>query len=147
MSLQLWLKNGWVLEHPPNVGEIKALFKAIKRDLADCRTQGLSTDWCFNIAYNAALQTANVALAASGCRASREQHHYRIIHSLALTIKADADTVSLFNRCRKKRNMGTYEQAGVISAHEADTMIKLAEKIFQDVNNWLAKHHPEMMGK
>ncbi len=92
MSLQLWLKNGWVLEHPPSAGEIKGLFTAIKRDLADCRANEISADWRFNIAYNAALQAASAALAASGYRASREQHHYRIIQSMALTIKADAET-------------------------------------------------------
>jgi len=36
-----------------------------------------------NIVYNAALQAA--ALAAAGYRASREQHHYRVIQSLRQT--------------------------------------------------------------
>jgi len=38
-----------------------------------------------NIAYNAALQAAAAALAAAGYRASREQHHYRVIQSLRQT--------------------------------------------------------------
>jgi len=58
-------------------------------DLADCQAEGLSPDWHLSIAYNAALQLATAALAASGCRSYREAHHYRVIQSRGLTIGAD----------------------------------------------------------
>jgi hypothetical protein len=41
------------------------------RDLKDCEAGGLSADWKLNIAYNAALQAATAALAASGYQAAR----------------------------------------------------------------------------
>ena len=86
MSLKIWLSNGWLKEHQPNSQEITELLAAADRDLSDSRTPGLSPDWQLNIAYNAALQIATAALAASGYRAVREAHHYRTIKSLCYTI-------------------------------------------------------------
>ncbi len=83
MSLQNWLNNGWLTEHRTSLQEIVDLLAVAKRDISDCKTSGLSPDWQLNIAYNAALQTATAALAASGYRAAREAHHYRVIQSLS----------------------------------------------------------------
>jgi len=48
------------------------LFGVADRDLRDCQVRGLSADWRLNIAYNAALQIATVALAAAGYRAAKD---------------------------------------------------------------------------
>jgi hypothetical protein len=53
MSLSDWLKNGWVTEQKSSRDEIGDLMAVIERDLHDCHTAGLSSDWRFNIAYNA----------------------------------------------------------------------------------------------
>jgi hypothetical protein len=79
MSLRDWLRAGWLDEHTSSREEISGLLGVADRDLGDCRTAGLSADWRFNIAYNAALQAATAALAAAGFRASRQSHHYRVI--------------------------------------------------------------------
>ncbi|MEW6263961.1 MAG: hypothetical protein AB1641_12875 [Thermodesulfobacteriota bacterium] len=144
MSLSDWLKNGWLVEHKTSPAEIAELLALAVRDLADCRVQGLSPDWRLNIAYNAALQAATAALAACGYRA-REAHHYRVIQSLALTIGADPSLVRKFDLFRKKRNIGGYERAGMVSDQEATEMIALAEGIRRDVKNWLKSHHPQLV--
>ena len=71
MSLNDWLKRGWLVEHKPSRKEVADLFGVASRDLEDCETPGLSPDRKLNIAHNAALQVATAALAASGFRASR----------------------------------------------------------------------------
>ncbi len=89
MSLQNWLNNGWLTKHRTSSQEITALLAVADRDLSDCRTSGLSQDWQLNIAYNAALQTATAALAASGYHAVREAHHYRVIqHRFSQMVKS-----------------------------------------------------------
>jgi len=65
-----------------------------------------------NIAYNAALQAATTALAAAGYRASRDQHHYRVIHSLEGTIGAEPALITLFDSFRKKRNVAAVTSPG-----------------------------------
>lgn len=83
MSLPDWLRSGWLIEHRTSRREIADLLGVVQRDLQDCQAAGLSADWRLNIAYNAALQAATAALAASGYRAARDSHHYRVIQSLA----------------------------------------------------------------
>jgi hypothetical protein len=90
MSLRDWLKFGWLKEHRTSRQEIAGLFAVADRDLKDCRTPDLSSDWQFNIAYNAALQLATAALAAAGYQAERAGHHYRVIHSLEFTLGVEA---------------------------------------------------------
>lgn len=141
MSLQDWLKNGWLVEHKTSAAEIADLLAIADRDLKDCHVQGLSPDWKLNIAYNAALQASTAALAACGYRASREAHHYRVIQSLSLTIGADNSLVRQFDSFRKKRNFGEYERAGTVSDQEAGEMITLAERITQEVKDWLKSVH------
>ncbi len=82
MSLENWRQSGWLSAHEPSPQEIADLLAIADRDLRDCQAEGLSTDWRFNIAYNALLQAATAALAAAGYRAARDSHHYRILQSL-----------------------------------------------------------------
>ncbi len=145
MSLTDWHNNGWLDEHQPSRQEIADLFLASGRDVESCQVSGLSADWKFAIAYNAALQAANAALAAAGFRAKREAFHFRVIQSLQFTIAAEPDLVDLLDRCRRKRNLGTYERAGAISDREADEMAALAADLRDRVAAWLKSQHPELI--
>lgn len=145
MSLGDWLKNSWLVEHKTSAEEIAGLLAIVERDLANAKVAGLSDDWRFNIAYNAALQAATAALAASGFRAAREQHHYRTIQSLALTIGWPGGKVDRLDRFRKKRNITGYESAGVISKGEAREILELAAALRGDVLAWLGKQHPKLL--
>ena len=88
-ALENWLNNGWLVKHRTSRDEIAELFQVADRDLADCRSEGLSPHWRLAIAYNAALRLAAAALAAFGYRPAREAHHYRVIQSLRHTIRLD----------------------------------------------------------
>ena len=143
MSLQDWLRNGWLTEHPCSRQEIADLFGVVDRDLHDCQTPGLSADWRLNIAYNAALQAAVAALAAEGYRTTRESHHHRAIQSLADTLGTDGCTISQLDVLRKKRNISDYERAGRVSDVEAEEMVLLAKKLREDLIRWLQSEHPE----
>lgn len=79
MSLENWRNNGWLAPHSSGRQEIGELLAIADRDLKDCRSEGLSKDWKFNIAYNSILQSAAAALAAAGYRASHGgSHHYTL---------------------------------------------------------------------
>lgn len=145
MSLKNWLANGWLIEHKTSPQEIAGLLEVADRDLKDCQSPGLSSDWQLNIAYNAALQAATAALAGAGYRASREAHHYRVIHSLAHTIGAELNLLNQFDQFRKKRNISGYELSGTISQQEANEMKSLAKKIREDIEKWLRKNYPKLI--
>ncbi len=145
MSFAGWQRSKWLTAHKSSPEEIAALLAIVERDLANAKVAGLADDWKFNIAYNAALQAATAALAAAGFRAVRDQHHYRTIQSLALTIAWPAYKVVQFDRFRKNRNTIGYESAGVVSEREAREMHELATELRDDVLVWLKKHHPKLL--
>ncbi|MCX5860454.1 MAG: HEPN domain-containing protein [Proteobacteria bacterium] len=147
MSLPELLKNGWLIKHQTSPEEIRDLLGIADRDLADCQTPGLSPDWRFNIAYNAALQAATAALAAAGYRAERTSHHYRVIQTLADTIGADESLVTQFDQFRKKRNLSDYDRAGMVSDQEVREVLDLARKLRQSVEKWLKSKHPKLLPK
>src|SRR5512138_1626741 len=136
MTLRDWRNNGWLVEHKPARSEIRDLFSVVDRDLKDSAIKGLSDDGRLNLAYNAALQAATAALAASGYRAARDAHHYRIIQSLELTLGLAGDLILRFDKFRKKRNLGDYERAGQTSSREAEEMVAFAGDLRRLVLEW-----------
>jgi hypothetical protein len=134
----------WVKQHQPSRQEIADPLGVADRDLQACQTAGLVADWRFNIAYNAALQLAAAALAASGYEASRTAHHVRVIHSLEFTLRLDSGTITTFDTFRKKRNEADYEKAGVISDTEAAEVLAFAKRLRKEVEAWIAKNHPQL---
>jgi hypothetical protein len=126
MSLPDWERNGWLTRHQTSPNEVRELLQVVERDLADSAAEGLSADWRMNIAYNAALQAATVALSAAGYRAARDSHHYRVIQSLKETVGIEPSVIARLMPSRKKRNISGYERIGLVSDADAGTMRALA---------------------
>lgn len=145
MSLAEWERNGWLTAHRTSGNEVRDLLAVVERDLADSDAEGLSPDWRMNIAYNAALRAATAALAAAGYRASRDQHHYRVIQSLRETLRIDVQIANTFDAFRRKRNVANYERIGLVSDADADAMRALAVRLRNDVVARLKKHHPDLL--
>ncbi len=148
MSLQDWQKNGWLRPHIPSPDEIESLLTVIERDLNASNDPNLDGDWRFAIAYNAALQSASLALRAAGYEVPKGGGaHHRTIESLALTILADAQTVQLLQAFRAKRGGGIYEATGIATDQEILELRELAIKLRGDVVNWVRKEHKSLLPK
>jgi hypothetical protein len=144
MSLRDWVQHGWLTEHRSSCEEIENLLGVVDRDLKECQAKGLGADWRFAIAYNAALQAANTALAAAGYRATRDSHHYRVFQSLEHTINAKPKLIQRLDAFRKKRNLSSYEMGGTVSDGEAKEMAVLATALRTEVERWIRAEHPEL---
>jgi HEPN domain-containing protein len=144
VSLEDWLTDKLIETHRPSAGEIANLLHICDRDLEKCQIAELGPDWRLSIAHNAALQAATAALAATGYRARKEGHHYRVIQSLAYTIKAEPALIRQLDKFRQKRNISDYERAGLVTEQEAEEMLALAKQLRNDVEQWLRIHHPEL---
>ncbi len=125
MSLELWKRNGWLREYKTSTQEVTNLLTLIERDLADAAREEISTDWRFNIAYNAGLQLATVVLYAAGYRAGRgESKHYRVIQALPLVMGSQFSAIrDYLDNCRRKRNVSEYDAVGTISEKEAEDLL------------------------
>ena len=146
MSLETWLANRWLIEHQNSPQEVAELLSLIERDLSDSQSEGLSLDWSFCMAYNAALQAATLALHAAGYRAGRESHHERTIETLRFTLGASPKQVQVLQRYRRKRNTVEYDRVGAVSEQERGEMAEMARELLAEVKKWLGKHHPDLPG-
>lgn len=142
MSLESWAKNGWLRPHQTNRQQIADLLAIVERDLADARNTGVSADWQFGIAYNAALKLCTILLYASGYRPEKNLAHYRTLQALPLILGNDRDDdADYLDACRAKRNTAEYDVAGTVSQSEADELREFAVTLKADVLSWLANHH------
>ncbi len=147
MSLQSWLKNGWLRRHKSSKKEIADLLKIVERDLKDAGG-GISDDWRFGIAYNAALKLCTILLNAEGYRPEKTLQHYRTIQALPLIIgenrKADADYL---DACRSKRNIVEYDYVGAVTKDDVHELIEFVKELKDSVLDWVRENHPELTGR
>ena len=147
--LELWKQNGWLREYKTSREEVASFLGLVERDLADSAREEISTDWRFNIAYNAGLQLATVALYASGYRAGRgESKHYRVIQALPLVMgKRFSSIAAYLDNCRRKRNVSEYDAVGTISQKEVEDLQQTVEELKAEVEIWLKENYPELRGQ
>jgi len=149
MSLDAWKTNGWLREYSTSEQEITDLLGLVERDLKDAARQEISTDWRFNIAYNAGLQLATLVLLAAGYRTGRgESKHYRVIQALPLVMGSNYNVVrDYLDNCRRKRNVSEYDATGTISEKEMNDLLALVLNFKNQVEEWLRKNHPDLIPK
>lgn len=146
MTLSDWQRNGWLRPHQATPAEIAELFEVARRDLDDAEAAGLSDDWRFAIAYNAALQLARLALLASGYDTPKgDSTHFRALQSLAFTIELNPETIRLLDVYRKKRASSVYEIAGRITSADAADIRRIARELETRVQQWIRSHYPTLL--
>src|SRR5260370_35696559 len=115
-------------------------------DLEDAATQELSDDRRFATAYNAALQTAKMAIACAGYQlASTPGHHRLTFEAARLALGASAARhLDFFEACRRKRNVMGYDHALVGTHTEAEEIVAETNDFFELVERWIAANHPKL---
>lgn len=144
MSLQQWVDNGWLRPHKTSLQEITNLFAIAERDIHDASVKdGISDDWKFGIAYNAALKLCTILLYASGHKPEKNLAHYRTLQALTEILGSDHKSDAAYlDRCRVKRNEIEYDCVGGASAADADELIAYAKELRKHVRDWLLTNHP-----
>jgi len=117
----------------------------VERDLKDAET-GISHDWRFGIAYNAALKLCTILLYAEGYKAERNLQHYRTIQALPLILgKEKSADAKYLDACRAKRNIVEYDYVGGVTGRDADELIEFVKDLQTDVLAWLKNNHPKLV--
>jgi hypothetical protein len=106
MSLEQWLRNGWLQPIEPTIAHIQQSLQVVDRDISDAQAVGLSTDGRFQHAYDAALQLCIIALLAAGYQVRKGE-------GLAPLYARR----SLGRRCRSYRNVLQAERQPDVRAH------------------------------
>lgn len=146
MTLPKWVEYGWLRQHHTTRQEVHDLMAIVDRDLSDAQTAGISTDWQFGIAYNAALKLCTILLYAEGYRAGQALQHYRTIQALPLILGSDKEhDAAYLDACRVKRNTVEYDRIGTTSDNEAHELIEFVLELRTEVVQWLQANYPELM--
>jgi len=145
MTLENLLKIGQLKTHATDAKEIQGLLQAARRNLGDARSDQISLETRFDAAYKAIMQSALAALMASGYRpdTNKPGHHATIVQSLSKTIGLKGERVTLLDALRHKRNLSDYTGKDIDHA-SLDVCIKEAERLLNDVEAWLLRHHREL---
>ena len=146
MTLKQWADNGWLRPHRTSPEEIDNLLSMVHRDLADAQEEGISADWRFGIAYNAALKLCTILLYASGYRAERTLQHSRTIQAMPLILgKMRKEDAKYLDTCRMKRNVVEYDYVGGATADDANELVVFAEDLREEVLSWIKHNHPQLL--
>jgi uncharacterized protein (UPF0332 family) len=146
MSLADWVKNGWLRSHKTSKEEIRNLLEIVERDLKDATTKGISDDWKFGIAYNAALKLCTILLHSSGFRPEKNLAHFRTLQALPLILgNKHNENADYLDTCRKKRNETEYDFAGNVSEDEVEELLNFCLELKTEVLTWLKKNKRELL--
>ncbi len=118
----------------------------VARDLADAQVQGLSADRRFATAYNAALQTANMAIACAGYRVTAKTGHHKVtVEAITLAVgPAVSAYADYFETCRRKRNVIDYTRSQVATDSEAEEIVNKAREVYELVEGWIKTKFPTL---
>lgn len=145
MSLTDLVKKRRLQHHKATRDEIHNLMDMARRSFADAQVPGLSIDWRYMIAYNAALCSASMILHAAGFRPRGEGHHATLFEALPLALPAEKAAAGFFDACRRKRNTMTYAAPTRASEKEVQELLEQAKAFYARVEQWLVAKHPKLM--
>jgi len=104
-----------------------------------------SSDWDYNIAYNAMLQAGRTLMFQKGFRPiAGEGGHWVVIEFLKIELGGKFKSILDFmDEMRKKRNRATYDMAGLISDTEARESVKIAKDFVLKITKIIDKLNPQ----
>ncbi len=141
-----WANNGWLRPHTTGPQEIRNLLDIVERDCNDARQKGVSADWRFGIAYNAALKLCTILIYAEGYRPEKSLAHYRTLQAFPLILGAGKeDDAGYLDACRTKRNTVEYDYVGGATNADADELIEFVSDLKKEVINWMKKNHQKLL--
>ncbi|MGA8231344.1 MAG: SAV_6107 family HEPN domain-containing protein [Candidatus Acidiferrales bacterium] len=140
------LANKEAQRHKTSKKELDNMRALVTRDLADAAIASLSADRRFAIAYNAALQAANMAIACAGYRIVSKIGHHRVsLESTKVVLgKAAHKYADYFETCRRKRNLIDYSFSNVATETEVKEILAEAAEFYDEVEDWISKNHPSL---
>jgi len=147
MTLENWVKNTWLEKRVSDREEIGRLLSLADGRLQDYQRAvlgNLSADVQLGLAYDAIRISATAALRAAGYRVVRGgSEHYRTIEALEFSIDPQRKLIPTLDKLRKKRNVGWYDDFGLVSQGEADHCGKMAVRVRKEVEDWIRKNHAD----
>ena len=141
MSIERLLQEGSIHAFQATDVEIDKAMEISRRDLNTALEIRLnSPDWAFNIAYNAVLQACKAHMFTKGYRAASSESHKHTFEFLLTTANEPwLATIEYFDRVRKKRHRVVYDEIGLVSEKELETLLDQAGEFVRHIENTIRK--------
>jgi hypothetical protein len=65
---------------------------------------------------------------------------------LEFSIDPERKIIPTLDKLRKKRNVGAYDDYGLVSQSEADACGKMAVHVRENVEDWIRRTYPDKLG-
>jgi hypothetical protein len=117
------VKIGQLKAEPGTRAEFDGLVNSARKRLADARSEVLSLESRFDLAYNAAHA---FALAALRRRGYRPENRYIVFQVLPYTSGLDASVWRVLAKCHDQRNLAEYEGHSDIDEHLLIDLVRCA---------------------
>ena len=140
MSYEKLLRKQLIKSFRATNSQIDAQFELADRDCETAkRIVSTSSDWAFNIAYNAMLQATRGLMFFEGFRPRSGEGQHRTTISFAELALGDnfKNEIRFFDKMRVKRNRAVYDIAGLISETEARQAIQFAENFIMRIKEYI----------
>jgi hypothetical protein len=133
-------------EEPTTPEEIQRLLHKASTRLKDSKSEAISRESRFDLAYEAILQLAICALRANGYRPdSRGGHHVIALQSLTKTIQYPREKIRLIDEFRRQRAIGLYDGSFDPTKAEIRSLLETGENLKYHLNDWLRANKPELV--
>jgi len=137
MSIEELFKDGSIHRFRATQEEINRAIEIARRDLAFAESivkQNL--DWSYVAAYNAVLQAGRAYMFSLGYRPAATEGHKAVFVFLQLTVDESLnESVSYFDRVRRKRHRTIYDEAGLITEKEVKNLLKRGREFISYVES------------
>ncbi len=130
MSIEKLIKEGSIRPFNAAQDEVNRAIEIARRDLAlSERLLAENLDWCFSIAYNAVLQACRAYMFHRGYRPTSAEAHKATFEFMQLAVEEPfRESISYFDRVRKKRHRTIYDEVGLITEKQAKELLKRARE-------------------
>jgi len=138
------LADNRVTALPPNKAELDNLRSIVARSLKDVTAVGLSADYRFVMAYDAARTLSLLVVRAAGYRPRTVGGHYNTFLALEAADPSFAALTAYFDGCQMKRNQCEYDFAGGVTDTEANALLKSVNQFAVDAEAWIKARYPQL---
>jgi uncharacterized protein (UPF0332 family) len=141
MSLDKLINDGSLHPFQATRDEIDKAMEIAIRDLNYSKhVLSENLDWAYSIAYNAVLQACRAFIFHQGYRPASAEAHKITLAFMQFEVDPQLkESVSYFDRVRKKRHRVIYDEIGLVSEKEAQQLIEKSTEFITWVEEKLKK--------
>ncbi len=140
-----YIKKGFLKRQRTNWKQIEDQIRLAEKDLKTADSVlSIDASWSSTMVYQALLRAGRALLMARGVLPADGRQHKTVVEVVGKILgKEFADSVDIFEKMRKKRNLFFYESVESSTTTEAKNAFKIARTIIRRIKEVLQEENPQ----